>query len=232
MAEPITYGYAGGWANIISCAAFLVFSILAVCVTLAPVFSLEYQSGADAVVLATKRGRSQLVAAKIIAALLYATFYFVLCASVVVGFSVAFHGADGFDLSVQALGLSLPYPLTAGQAALISVGLMYVACLGFACLTLVLSSRTRSTLAVFLVDVVLALFTGFIPAGGIGILERVLALLPLNFANFNMLFSALESYALGPEVIALIGMVTVVYLALALVATPVAVVSFRHHQVA
>ena len=47
-----------------------------------------------------------------------------------------------------------------------------------------------------------------------------------------MLFSALESYALGPEVIALIGMVTVVYLALALVATPVAVVSFRHHQVA
>lgn len=47
-----------------------------------------------------------------------------------------------------------------------------------------------------------------------------------------MLFSALESYALGPEVIALIGMVTVVYLALALVATPVAAVSFRHHQVA
>lgn len=47
-----------------------------------------------------------------------------------------------------------------------------------------------------------------------------------------MLFSALESYALGPEVIDLIGMVTVIYLVLALVATPVAAVSFRHHQVA
>ncbi|OUN47564.1 hypothetical protein B5G20_02245 [Collinsella sp. An7] len=60
----------------------------------------------------------------------------------------------------------------------------------------------------------------------------MLALFPLNFANFNMLFSALESYALGPEVIDLIGIVTVIYLVLALVATPVAAVSLRHHQVA
>lgn len=232
MAEPITYGYAGGWANIISCAAFLVFSILTVCVTLAPVFLLEYQSGADAVVLTTKRGRSQLVAAKIIAALLYATFYFVLCASVVVGFSVAFRGADGFDLSVQALGLSSPYPLSAGQAALVSVGAMYVACLGFACLTLAVSSRTRSVLSVFLLDVVLTLFTGLIPAGGIGVLERVLALFPFNFSNFNMLFSALESYPLGPVVLDLISMVVLVYAVLALAAVPVAAVSFRRHQVA
>ncbi len=47
-----------------------------------------------------------------------------------------------------------------------------------------------------------------------------------------MLFSAFESYALRPEVIDLIGMVTVIYLVLVLVATPVAAVSFRHHQVA
>lgn len=232
VARPFTYGYADGWANVISCAAFLVFAILAVCVTLAPVFSLEYQSGADAVVLATKRGRSQLVATKILAALLYTTVYFALCAAVVVGVSVAFYGADGFGLSVQALGLSSPYPLSAGQAALVSVGLMYVARLGFACLTLAVSSRTRSVLSVFLLDVVLTLFTGLIPAGGIGVLERVLALFPFNFSNFNMLFSALESYPLGPVVLDLIGMVVLVYAVLALAAVPVAAVSFRRHQVA
>ena len=48
VAEPIEYGYVGGWEIIISCAAFLVFAILAVCVTLASTFSFEYQSGADA----------------------------------------------------------------------------------------------------------------------------------------------------------------------------------------
>lgn len=232
VAEPIEYGYVGGWENIISCAAFLVFAILAVCVTLASTFSFEYQSGADAVVLATRRGRSALVGAKVAAALVYATGYFALCAAVVVGFSLVFYGADGFWLSMQSMALSSPYPLTAGQAALVLVGLMYAACMGFACLTLALSSRTRSTLAVFLTDVVLVLLTGLVPSAGVGVLERALALFPLNFANFSVPFSALESYPLGPVVLDVISMVLLVYAALVLVATPVAAVSFRRHQVA
>ena len=230
--EPVAYGYSGGWDNVVNCAAFLVFSILAVCVTLAPTFSFEYQSGADAVVLATRRGRSTLVAAKVIAALAYATAYLLLCAAIIVGSSLVFYGADGFGLSIQSMALSSPYPLTAGQAALVLVGLMYVVCLGFACLTLALSSRTSSTLAVFLTDVVLVLLTGLVPSGGVGILERVLALFPLNFANFSVPFSALESYPLGPLVLDLIGMVVAVYALLALVSTPLAAFSFRRHQVA
>lgn len=109
---------------------------------------------------------------------------------------------------------------------------MYAACLGFACLTLALSSRTPSTLAVFLEDVVLVLLTGLVPSAGVGALERVLALFPINFANFSVLFSALESYPLGPAVLDLVGMVLLVYAALVLVSTPVAVVSFRRRQVA
>lgn len=230
--EPITYGYSGGWDNVVNCAAFLVFAILAVCVTLAPTFSFEYSSGADAVVLATRRGRSSLVAAKVVAGLAYATAYFALCAGIIVGVSLVFYGADGFGLSVQSMALSSPYPLTAGQAALVLVGLMYVACLGFACLTLAVSSRTRSTLSVFLADVALVLVTGLVPSAGVGALERVLALFPINFANFSVLFSALESYPLGPVVLDLIGMVLLVYAVLALVSTPVAAISFRRHQVA
>ena len=230
--EPIEYGYSGGWDNVVNCAAFLVFPILAACVTLAPAFSFEYSSGADAVVLATRRGRSSLVAAKVAAALAYATVYFALCAAVIVGVSLAFYGADGFGLSIQSMALTSPYPLTAGQAALATVGLMYAACLGFSCLTLALSSRTPSTLAVFLADVALVLLTGLVPSAGVGALERALALFPINFANFTVLFSALESYPLGPVVLDLIGMVLLVYGTLALVSTPVAAVSFRRHQVA
>ena len=230
--EPIEYGYSGGWDNVVNCAAFLVFPILAACVTLAPAFSFEYSSGADAVVLATRRGRSTLVAAKVVAGLAYATALFALCAAVIVGVSLIFYGADGFGLSIQSMALASPYPLTAGQAALATVGLMYAACLGFSCLTLALSSRTPSTLAVFLTDVALVLLTGLVPSAGVGALERALALFPINFANFSVLFSALESYPLGPVVLDLMGMVLVVYAALALVSTPVAVVSFRRRQVA
>ena len=231
VSEPIGYGYSGGWDNVVNCASFLVFAILAVCVTLAPTFSSEYQSGADAVVLATRCGRSSLVVAKVVAGLAYATALFALCAAVIMGVSLAFYGADGFGLSIQSMALTSPYPLTAGQAALISVGLMYAACIGFACLTLALSSRTRLTLAVFLADVALVLLTGLVPSAGVGVLERVLALFPLNFSNFSMLFSALESYPVGPVVLDLIGMILVVYVVLAIVATPVAAASFRRHQV-
>ena len=229
---PIEYGYSGGWDNVVNCAAFLVFAILAVCVTLAPAFSFEYSSGADAVVLATRRGRSTLVAAKVVAGLAYATALFALSAAIIVGASLTFYGADGFGLSIQSMALTSPYPLTAGQAALACVGLMYAACLGFSCLTLALSSRTPSTLTVFLADVALVLLTGLVPSAGVGVLERVLALFPINFANFSVLFSALESYPLGPVVLDLIGTVLLVYAALVLVSTPVAVVSFRRRQVA
>lgn len=230
VAEPIEYGYVGGWENIVNCAAFLSFAILAVCVTLAPVFSFEYQSGADAVVLSTRHGRGRLVAAKTVASLAWASAYFAACAAIVAGISLAFFGTEGFWLSVQNISLSSPYPLSAGQAALVSIALMYASCVGFACLTLAISSRARSTLSVFVVDVVLVLLTGLMPSAGIGVLERALALFPTCFSNFNMLFAALESYRLGPIVVDLVGMVVAVYAVLACAATPIAVVSFRRHE--
>ena len=73
---------------------------------------------------------------------------------------------------------------------------------------------------------------GLVPSAGVGALERALALFPMNFANFSVLFSALESYPLAPVVLDLIGMVLIVYAVLSLVSTPVAALSFRRHQVA
>ncbi len=36
VTHPLSYGYAGGWSNVIDCIAFVSFAILAVCVALAP----------------------------------------------------------------------------------------------------------------------------------------------------------------------------------------------------
>lgn len=228
---PLSYGYVGGWENIINCAAFLVLAIIAVCVTAAPVFAGEYQAGTDAVVLATRHGRSRLIAAKAIAVFQYAVVYFVLAAGIVCGVTVAFHGMGGFWLPVQNIAMSSPYPLSAGEAALLSVGLMGVACLGFAAFTLFLSSFMRSTLSVFVVDVALLMLTGMVPSAGNGVLAHLFALFPLGFSNFSQLFAALNSYAVGPVVVDLIGMVVAVYAVLVLVTVPAAALSFRRHQV-
>lgn len=166
--EPVSYGWAGAWDNIVSCVAFLAFAMLAVCVTLTPVFSAEYQEGTDAVLLATRYGRSRLVAAKVAASLLYATVYFALAAAI----------------------------------------------------------------AVIVVDVVVVFLTGMVPSGGSGILEHLLRLFPMGFSNFSTLFTSLTSYPVGPVVLDLVGAVTVTWFALAIVALPLSVVSWRRHQVA
>ena len=230
--EPLAFGWAGGWSNVIDCVAFLVFPMLAAAITLAPTFCAEYRSGADAVVLSARYGRSRLVGAKVAAALVYVVGYMVVSAAVIVGFSLAFYGADGFGLPVQALSLDCPYPITAGQAALWSVGLMLACALGMCGLTLLLSSRMRSTLPVFVTDVVLLMVTGMLPSGGSGLIEHVLALFPLGFSNFSKLFGSLTSFVLGPVVLDLAGTVAVVWLLLSAATVPLAAHTFRHHQVA
>lgn len=232
VTEPLSYGWAGAWGNIVDCVAFLSFAMLAVCVTLTPVFSAEYQEGTDAVLLATRHGRSRLVAAKVAASLLYTTAYFALSATIVCGVSVAFYGAGGFDLPLQALAVATPYPLSCGQAALLSVGLMYSCTLGVAGLTLLLSSRTRSVLAVVVVDVAVVFLTGMVPSGGSGLLEHLLRLFPLGFSNFSNLFTSLTSYPIGPVVLDLVRAVPLAWLALAALALPASVACWRRHQVA
>ena len=56
--EPFQYGYFGGWEAIISAFELLMFAVLAICIVIAPVFSGEYQSGTDAVILSGKYGKT------------------------------------------------------------------------------------------------------------------------------------------------------------------------------
>ena len=95
VGEPLAYGYAGGWADVMACIGFLAFAMVAVCVVLTPVFAGEYQDRTDAVLLAARYGRSKLVAAKIVASLLFATAYFALATAVIMGVALAFFGAEG-----------------------------------------------------------------------------------------------------------------------------------------
>lgn len=232
VGEPLAYGYAGGWADVLACLGFLAFAMVAVCVVVTPVFAGEYQDRTDAVLLATRYGRTRLVAAKIVAALVFATAYFALAVAIIMGVALAFFGAEGAGLPVQVLTLGIPYDLTMAEAAWTAVGLGYLMTLGFAALTLLLSSKLRSQLAIFAVCAALIFLTGMVPSGGSGVLLHVLYLFPINGLVDQVLYNALVSYPAGPFVVDVIGMIVAVY-ALALAAcTPLAARAFRRHQVA
>lgn len=230
--QPLVWGWTGGWQNILSCLAFFSLVIAAVCVAVTPLFSGEYQDRTDALVLATRHGRSRLVAAKLVAGFAFATGYFALCAAVVAGASLAFFGADGAELALQVVALRCPYGITVGQAALIGVGLAYLITLGFAALTMALSAKLRSQLAIFAIVAVLLFATAVVGGFGNGIVIHIRNLFPLNALSVGTLFWSYMSYPLGPVVLDLRAIVVLVYVALAAVCTALAALGFRRHQVA
>lgn len=232
VAEPIGYGWSGGWDNILDCTAFLVFAIFAVCVTVTPLFASEYREGTDAVLLSSLNGRGRLVAAKLTAAVLYATALFAVGAAIVCGVSLVFYGAGGADLPIQNYALGSPYSLTMWQAAAVYVGVFYLVMLGMLALTLALSASTPSTLAIIVTDVVVLFVTGLLPSAGVGVLRHILTLFPMGLQSPFDMFAALFSYPVGSVVLDLIGMVGVVYGALVAVGVPLALCRWCRHQVA
>ena len=229
--EPLSYGYAGGWEDVLNCVGFLAFPLVAICVVLTPVFAGEYQDRTDAVLLSSRYGRSKLVAAKIVASLLFAAAYYVLAALVIVGVALAFFGAEGATLPVQVMSLDIPYDLTMAEATFLTLGIGLLMALGFAGLVLLLSSKLRSQVAIFAVCVALVFLTGLIPTGGNGALLHVLYLFPINALNAQILFSTLVSYQAGPLVVDLAGVLAGLYALVLVACVPAAAIAFRRHQV-
>lgn len=232
VSDPLSYGWSGGWDNILDCGAFLVFAIFAVCVTVTPMFASEYRDGTDAVLLAARYGRGRLVAAKLIAAVLYATVMFAFGIAIICGVSLVFYGAGGAGLPIQNYALGSPYSLTMWQAAAVYVGVFYLVMLGMLALTLALSALTSSTLAIIVTDVVVLFVTGLLPSAGVGVLRHILTLFPMGLQSPFDMFVALFSYPVGPVVLDLIGMASFVYCALLMVGVPVAWRTWCRHQVA
>ena len=149
--EPFQYGYFGGWEVIISAFELLMFAILAICIVIAPVFSGEYQSGTDAVILSGKYGKTKLTTAKIWAALLFGVLAFTLHVLVALAIPLTAFGVDGWNLPLQINGTTVPYPLTFLEGTLINLGIIYLVLIAMIALTLFLSARMRSPYQVLIV---------------------------------------------------------------------------------
>lgn len=230
--EPLSYGYAGGWENIMDCIAFAAFAMIAVCVGLAPMFAGEYRERTDSVLLASRYGRTKLIGAKLAASFVFATAVFAVCAGIICGVSLGAYGAGGDSLPVQVMALSSPYALTMAQCAGIMAGLAYLITLGFAALTLLLSSVLRSVLSIFAIDVALVLLTGMVPTGGLGILTHLVVLFPTSGLVAPTMFWRYMSYPLGGLVLDHPAMMALVYGVMVLACVPLSAWAFRRHEVA
>ena len=125
-----------------------------------------------------------------------------------------------------------PYDLTMLQAVVIGLALSYVITLGFASLTWALSSKIKSVLTIFAVDVALILVTGLMPTMGSDLIAHIFALFPVYSLNGSVLFVSGVSYAVGPIVLDILTVLALVYGVITIACIPFAASSFRRHQVA
>lgn len=228
--SPFQYGFYEGWEIIISCFELLMFALFAVCIVIAPVFSGEYQAGTDAVILASKYGKTKLITAKIVSALLFGILAFTL--HVVVAFSlplIAF-GVDGWQLPIQIANTTIPYPFTFLQATLANLGVIYLVLLSMIGLTLLLSAKMKSPYLVLIVLVPVLFIPLFLsPNGTTGAYNLILFLLP--YRSITPELGKYISYQFGGLVLDVFSMRAILYVILAPIMLPLARLGFKKHQI-
>ena len=224
---PMSYGYADGWKAAFNWSTFLGLAIATLCVAVSSTFAGEYQSGVAAVALPTRLGKRTLPWAKVVAALIFASAYWWVAVVLTLVPVLVLLGADGAELPFQIMGFSNPYPFSMLGATMRCYVLGYVVSLGMTGLTLLLSSQMRTSLPAAIVPMAVILL------GVIGLfftpVAKIAALTPLSTLNWS--YGRPVSYAVGPLVLDLPTASVVLYVALLVVCAPLAMRSFRRHQV-
>ena len=227
---PLQYGYYGGWEIIISSFELFMFALLCVCIVIAPVFSGEYQTGTDAVILAGKYGKTKLITAKIISSFLFGVIAFTLHVIIACGLPLAAFGMDGWNLPLQIAGTTIPYPYTFMQAVLINLGVIYLILFAIIGLTLVLSANMKSSYMVLIVLVPVLFIPMFLtPNGTTGLYNLILFLLPYRATMPEI--SKYISYQFGGFVMDALAVRAIMYTILTVVFIPLSRIGFKKHQV-
>lgn len=231
---PYVYGYHAGWKSLFQCFELLIVSIIAICICIAPVFAGEYQTGADSVILSTRYGKSKLIKAKIAAAFLFALLVFTVNLLLAVGIQLVAFGTGGWNLPLQILNVTIPYPFSLLEAALICLAVLYSVLIGMVSVTLLLSAKMKTAFVVLVIDVLIILLPVFLGlSGSNGVLNHILMLFPYMAVQpaFPAEYTSYFSYPFPGLTVDIITMRIVFYVVICLVSLPFIGRAFKRHQV-
>lgn len=146
---PFKFSYIDGYTRFlvfIYSLGIMVTFVIAICV--APLFSGEYSSGADQLILSSKRGKNMLITAKLFTGVSLAASICLLLVALSFGLSMAVFGSDGGSSPLQLYIATSPYPVTIGQTALLMTISILFASIMVASITMFLSAKLKSSFSV------------------------------------------------------------------------------------
>lgn len=234
VSVPLTFDYTDGWENVLTNLWLIIFAVsFIICTCVSPVFSGEYQTGADSIILSSRYGRSKVIAAKLMASAILSTGLFVIGVLFFTMLLLGIYGFHGWNSSLQIIQFRAPFPLTVIETYFLSVLIGYLACLMVMAITLLLSAKMKSPFSVMVCSAILLFGPMFIPySKSSRLFNHLVNLFPIKMMNGYSSFSHYELYHvfgyLIPEPYFMGGTAVIV----SVILLPFAYRSFKTHQVA
>lgn len=182
---------------------YFLLMLFAIVMILCPVFSAEYQTGADSILRCTKYGRIQLAVVKAAVSVMIFAVIFLAGTGIFLLVTNLVFGTEGLKTSVQMINSVFVIPaLTAGQTQAAAAGAGFLSLLSTAGFTLFLSARcgnVQDTMKIALPCCLLPtiiymlssanvanIVRALLPSGGLGLMNSFLyELLGNNFAHIG-----------------------------------------------
>ncbi len=230
---PITYEYYGGYQRyltIMYTTALLAASAIAI--LFAPLFSGEYISGADSLILSSKHGKGLVIGAKLV---VMTTFSLALAVFLcVLSFieCIVMWGPDGANAAIQLLVINSNMPLTFGTMTILYTICIFGACLLTAAMTGILSSFIKTPFGTIVIMAVVLIAPLFINISEYrSVPYKLFLLLPSNMIAFWSTISSVPYDLFGVIIPPYVFMPVFAVLASAVLAA-VSFFRFKSHQVA
>jgi ABC-type transport system involved in multi-copper enzyme maturation permease subunit len=236
---PLKYSYSDGWMGALEKSAVVTYgTVFIICILMAQIFSVEYQTGSDAILLSTEHGRKNGIMYKLIAGLLSISLVYWITSFIVYGIIFMIFGVDGGDCPIQTHfeGWKSFYHITNSQAFWMVILFGYLACLFIGVLAMFLSSKAKSSFAtiVFLLLILLvpAIIGKSLDISAESLCGIVLSLFPDKMLTGWEFIQTWSLYDICGKVLNPFQILSVLYGILTIVLLPMTYNAFRKRQVA
>lgn len=193
--------YSGGWNNITEYIYNPIASIIAflILLGLSSIFSGEYASKMDSLILSSKHGKSKLIRAKIIAALIFVLVLDVFFITLNTAGNLMIYGTHGYNAQMHFLDnyMNTPFNISIIEFYLIEILIHIIGCITFAFFIILLSSLCKTQISTFFLGSV-ALLIPFILDNVVKIKNPLVNLITrfsfINFIQVKKMFSSFIVY--------------------------------------
>ena len=159
----LTYEYHGGYYRFVTIMyTTAIMAAAAIAIIISGLFSDEYTSGADSLILSSRHGRGLVIGAKLFMAFSVSAVLITLLSAISLIESFIIWGTNGADAALELMAI-FPYPITIGQSALLYFICVLTACIMFAAITALFSAKLKlpfNTIIIMTALLIVPMFIG------------------------------------------------------------------------